>query len=163
MGIRWSSSYWGEIASGGITANMEGKHEGWIRIQLGDIDQWITLVPRPRHFGGHQWYFLCPALNRDASVVWLPSGANRFCSRQNWGRRVAYASQFADPDNRAHMGKAKIKAKLIGHLDPEEWDLPPKPKWMRWNTYNRYVERFDSYESILDGGIEELLAKFLQK
>jgi hypothetical protein len=35
------------------------------------------------------------------SVLWMPPGANRFCSRQAWGRRVAYASQFADPDNRA--------------------------------------------------------------
>ena len=160
-GIRWSSDYWGEIASGVITANMEGKYEGWFRIQLADLDQWITLVPRPRHFGGHQWYFICPVMNRDCSVVWLPPGANRFCSRQTWGRRrVAYASQFADPDNRAHIGKAKIKAKLIGDLDPDEWELPPKPKWMRWKTYNRYVERFDMYESVLEDGIEELLAQF---
>ena len=146
-GIRWSSDYWGEIASGVITANMEGTYEGWFRIQLADLDQWIALVPRSRHFGGHQWYFICPVMNRDCSVVWLPPGASRFCSRETWGtRRVAYASQFADPDNRAHIGKAKIKAKLIGDRDPDEWDLPPKPKWMRWKTYNRYVERFDTYE-----------------
>ena len=103
-------------------------------------------------------------MNRDCSVVWLPPGANRFCSRQMWGtRRVAYASQFADPDNRAHIGKAKIKAKLIGDLDPDEWELPPKPKWMRLKTYNRYVERFDRYESVLEDGIEELLNKFFSK
>ena len=42
-------------------------------------------------------------------------------------------------------------------------DLPPKPKWMRWRTYNRFVERFDSYEEILDGGIAELMAKWLGK
>jgi hypothetical protein len=60
---------------------------------------------------------------------------------------VAYASQFLDPDNRAHRGKAKIKARLIG-CDPEEWELPPKPKWMRWQAYNRYVERFEGYEEI---------------
>jgi hypothetical protein len=160
-GIRWSSDYWGEIASGVITANLEDKYEGWLRVQLEKLDQQITLIPRPRHFGGHQWYFICPAMNRDCSVVWLPPGANRFCSRQKWGgRRVAYATQFADPDNRAHIGQAKIKAKLIGDLDPDQWDLPPKPKWMRWKTYNRYVERFDTYEAILEDGIEELLAKF---
>jgi hypothetical protein len=34
-GIRWSSDYWGEIASGFITANMEGNYEGWLRIQIG--------------------------------------------------------------------------------------------------------------------------------
>jgi hypothetical protein len=161
IGIRWTSSYWGEIASGVVTANMESKHQGWLRIQLGDLDQLITLIPRPRHFGGHQWYFICPAMNRDCSVLWLPPGANRFCSRQTWGaRRVAYASQFAGPDNRAHIGQAKIKAKLIGDLDPDQWELPPKPKWMRWKTYNRHVERFETYESILEDGVEELLAKF---
>ena len=162
--IRWNSTYWGEIASGFITANMEGRYEGWLRIQIGDLDQWIILVPRPRHFGGYQWYFVCPVINRDCSVIWLPPGASRFCSRQKWGRRrVAYASQFADRDNRAHLGQATIKARLIGDLDPDEWDLPPKPKWMRWRTYNRYVERYDGYEEILDYGIAELMAKFLSK
>jgi hypothetical protein len=70
-----------------------------------------------------------------------------------WGnRRVAYSSQFLDPDNRAHRGKAKIKQRLIGDCDPGEWELPPKPKWMRWRTYNRPIDRFDSYEGILDRG-----------
>ena len=31
------------------------------------------------------------------------------------------------PDNRAHLGKARIKARLIANLDPDEWDVPPKP------------------------------------
>jgi hypothetical protein len=64
---------------------------------------------------------------------------------------------------RAHRGQAKIKARLIEDLDPDEWDLPPKPKWMRWSTYNRYVERFDTYQAILEDGMEELLAKFVSK
>ena len=36
----------------------------------------------------------------------------------------------------------------ISGLDPEEWDFPPKPKWMRWPTYNRAVEKFDKYEEV---------------
>jgi hypothetical protein len=157
--IRWTNTYIGEeIASGVITSNMEGKHEGWLRIQLGDLDQTIVLVPKPRHFGGHQWYFVCPVMNRYASVLWLPPGAERFCSRQTWGRQVAYVSQFAGPDHRAHIGQAKIKSRLIADLDPGEWDLPPKPKWMRWSTYNRHVQKFDVYEDILNQGIAELMA-----
>jgi hypothetical protein len=139
--IRWSWTYTGEeIASGLITANMEGEYEGWLRIQIGELDQTIILVPRPRHFGGHQWYFVSPAMNRRCSVLWMPPGAHRFCSRETWKRQVAYASQFADPDNRAHLGQAKIKSRLIADLDPDEWDLPPKPKWMRWRTYDRLVQ-----------------------
>jgi hypothetical protein len=50
---------------------------------------------------------------------------------------------------------------LIGTLDPDEWDLPPKPKGMRWRTYQRYVDRFDRYENALDYGLELLAARFL--
>jgi hypothetical protein len=164
IGIRWYSTYWEEeIASGVITADMSGEHEGWLRIQLGKLDQRIILVARPRHFGGRQWYFMCPVMNRPVSVLWKPPGAVRFCSRQTWGRQVAYHSQFSDWTNRAHIGKARIKARLIADLDPAEWDLPPKPKWMRWSTYNRYVERYDNYEAVLDYECVELAAKLGKK
>jgi hypothetical protein len=49
--------------------------------------------------------------------------------------------------------KAKIKSRVIGNLNPDEWDLPPKPKWMRWRTYNRFVDRYEAYEDILDRGL----------
>ena len=56
-----------------------------------------------------------------------------------------------------------VKSRLIADLDPDEWDLPPKPKWMRWRTYNRLVDRFDAYETILDSGCAELVARLLAK
>jgi hypothetical protein len=86
IGIRWSSSYWGEIASGFITADMASAYEGWFRIQIGNLDQRIILVPRPRHFGGHQWYFVCPVMNRYCSVVWLPPGMVRRLSVAWWSQ-----------------------------------------------------------------------------
>jgi hypothetical protein len=98
-------------------------------------------------------------MNRRVSVVWKPPGATRFCSRQTWGRQLAYQSQFNDPTNRAHAGKEKIKSRLIADLDLDEWDLPPKPKWMRWKTYRRYEAKFDHYEAILDYGCAALAAK----
>ena len=112
--------------------------------------QQITLVSRPRHFGGLQFFFACPATGRLATVLWKPPGASKFCSRQAWGRQVAYRSQFQNASDRAYLGKERIKERLIGDLDPNQWDLPPKPKWMRWATYNRYVERFDDYEEMAD-------------
>ena len=30
------------------------------------------------------------------------------------------------------------------------WDLPPKPKGMRWATYEKCVDRFDAAEEMLD-------------
>jgi hypothetical protein len=151
-GISWTNPYWGEVASARISADMSGRSEGWLRVQLGSLDQRIVLVAKPRHFGGLQWYFVCPVKHRPASVLWKPPGAWRFCSRQTWGRQVAYHSQFQDQTSRAHLGKERIKSRLIANLDPDEWDLPPKPRWMRRKTYERYEMRFDRYEEILDYG-----------
>jgi len=160
----WASSYFDEeIANAYFTAHMS-QHEGLLRIHMDDAEQTIFLTPRPRRFGGHQWYFVCPTVNRYCSVLWRPPGATHFSCRQAWGsRRVAYASQFLDPDNRAHRGKAKVKAKLIADLDPDDWELPPKRKWMRWRTYDRYVDRFDRYEEILNEGVAELMARFIRR
>jgi hypothetical protein len=134
--IRWTYTYTGEeIASGLITASMEG-------ISGLAANPNRKSGTQPRYFGGRQWYFECPVTHRHCSVLWMPPGASRFCSRQTWSRQVAYASQFADPDNRAHLGQAKIRSRLINNLDPNEWDLPPKPKWMRWRTYNRFRRAF---------------------
>lgn len=162
-GIKWTHSYWGEIASGLISADMTGPFEGWFRIQVGSLDQQIRLATEQRHFGGRQWYFICPVKNGRVSVLWKPNGATRFCSRQTWSRQVAYHSQFHDATNRAHAGKARIKARLIADLDPDEWDFPPKPKWMRWATYSRYEARYDHYEAILDYGCVALAAKLMAK
>jgi hypothetical protein len=159
----WTNSYTGEETAKAHFTSVMSAQEGRLEIHLNDTLQTIFLAPRRRHFGGHQWYFVCPVRKRCASVLWRPPGAKSFRSRQAWGRSVAYASQFLDPDNRAHRGKAKIKARLIGDCDPEEWELPPKPKWMRWQTYNRYVERFDGYEEILNSGLERLVAIARQK
>ena len=40
----------------------------------------------------------------------------------------------------------------IGGFDPAEWEFPPKPKWMRWSTYERAKKQFDRYQAILDQG-----------
>lgn len=164
-GIRWTNSYTGEeIATGNITAEMSVPDEGWLRIQIGDLDQRIILVSRQRHFGGRQWYFICPYMNRRVSVLWMPSGARDFACRQRWDGRVAYGSQFSDRVNRAHQGKVRINSRLcsIGGFDPDEWEFPPKPKWMRWRTYKRAEAQFDCHQAVLDQGLEALAAKFRQ-
>ena len=67
-GITWSDSYWGEVASGFITADMTHPDNAWFEISIGGFRQRITLVSRPRHFGGRQWFFQCPATNRLATA-----------------------------------------------------------------------------------------------
>ena len=121
VGITWTNSYFDEeIASGTITADMSGPNgpHGWLRIQIGGLDQHIHLVAYPRHFGGRQWYFICPYLSRRVSVLWMPPGARDFACRQWWGRQVAYASQFSTPVDRAHRGKARINSRLCSDWRP---------------------------------------------
>ena len=137
--------------------------EGLFCIRIGDLDQQIRLVTLPRHYGGRQWFFVCPVINCRASVLWMPRGAQQFASRHAWPGQVAYRSQFMTPKDRADLGKEKIKQRLIGELDPEEWDLPPKPKWMRWKTYHRFVEQFDRYEAVLDAGALSRVKKLLNR
>lgn len=159
-GIRWSHPYWDEMATGSIAADLTGERDGWFQIEVGDVYQRIALVACPRPFGGRQWYFICPQLGGRASVLWRPPGASRFRSRQGWGRHVvAYASQFNDATGRAHLGQSRIKSRLIGNNDQDEWDLPPKPKWMRWRTYDRLEGRFDHYEAVLNDGTAALVAR----
>ena len=81
------------------------------------------------------------------------------------GRQVAYASQFMDRIARSHRGAATIKSKLcsVGGFNPDEWELPPKPKWMRWRTYNRMVERFDRYEVMGEEGLLKALARVVYR
>ena len=162
--MRWTNRYTGEItANAFLTADMRWEHEGTLQIEMADMEQTIILTPRRRKFGGHQWYFMCPYEDRCCSVLWRPPGASEFRSRQGWRGRVAYSSQFLDRTNRAHRGQAKIKTRLIGEHAPDEWALPPKPKWLRWATYDRYAEKFYRYEAILGEGVDELLAKLFEK
>jgi hypothetical protein len=163
--IQWTCS--GEvIALVLITANLCDPATSWLRIQAPTVDQQITLISCPRHFGGRQWYFICPFENKRASVLWMPPGAKEFCSRQAWDGKVAYRSQFQSVYNRGHAGKAKIKARLIGNLDPDDWELPPKPKWMRWRTYKRLEERFEAYDGMTypdDSTLCALAAKLVRR
>ncbi len=161
--IRWVNSNGEVIASGWISADMEGDTEGLFCIRIGELDQRIHLVTLPRHYGGRQWFFVCPVTNGRASVLWLPPGAQQFASRHAWPGQVAYRSQFMTAIDRAHLGMERIKRRLIGELDPEEWDLPPKPKWMRWKTYHRLVERFERYEAALDAATLSRATKLVRR
>lgn len=119
---------------------------GTTRIHASWIDQTIRLVGCQRHFGGRQWYFVCPIQNRCVSVLWSLPGRRFFAGRKSLGKQVAYVSQYHSPGARAQYMKDKL-CNRIAVPEADEWDVPPKPKWMRWRTYERLSKRFKKYSS----------------
>ena len=131
-----------------VTANLADLTCPRMRIRMiGGLDQTIDLIAQERHLGGSQWYFSCPVLGLNASVLWKSPGATGFCSRQACGN-VGYRTQFVGSVNRARIGKERTRSRLGGdHTDSVNYDLPPaKPKWMRWATYQRHLGRYLAYE-----------------
>ena len=98
-------------------------------------------------FGGVRWWFICPRTFRRVSKLFLPRGGHRFWSRQAY--RLGYACQRLAPADRLWHRARKIRRELRGsdsHID----DYPDKPKWMRWPTYDRKIDRLASLESRAD-------------
>jgi hypothetical protein len=147
-----------------ITANLKlSDYGGLLELSILGQQQAFSLVSEPRHFGGLQWYAICSKTGRRVRVLFRPLGATFFASRYAWGRRAAYASQFLDPIGRAWRTKAKVKAALLGDEDPDEWDLPPKPKGMRWATYERWAARYDAAEEMLDTQLVMAAARLMKR
>lgn len=148
----WSYTYTGDqVASAWLSSDLTSPFNAWVKIEYGDRAQTIHLHRQDRHFGGGQWYFFCPRTNAHCSVLWLPPGATSFASRKHWGRRVAYGSQFEAQHDRALSQAQAIRYRLGGpdYAGIDEID-PPKPKGMRWRTYDRLIAKSRRLEGIAD-------------
>jgi hypothetical protein len=153
----------------GCEAHVGEPWDSFLRLRYGLVDYWtgeqlevddkINLATTRPKFGGLRWWFICPRQNRRVRKLYLAPGGRHFWSRQAY--RLTYTSQRGTAVDRAHRGQARIKARLIADLDPDEWDLPPKPKWMRWATYQRLVDKYDHYEAILDQGTLALVGRWM--
>ncbi len=96
-------------------------------------------------------------------MLYKLGGTPSFASRSAWGRQAGYASQFLDPVGRAWHTKAKVKQRLLGDADPDDWDLPPRPKGMRWRTYARWEARYDAAEDALDQRVCLAVARLIKR
>ena len=161
--LQWGYRYSGDlIASGWVTSDLSQERDGWLRLELGSLVQSIALEATPRHYGGRQWYFVCPQTGRRASVLWKPPGAKYFASRQTWGRQVAYGSQFEAPHDRALSAAQDIRYWLAGkdYISVIDGIPPPKPKGMHWSTYERIMSRCEGYEMIANQYLIAHLARW---
>jgi hypothetical protein len=148
-----SDHYWfdddgTQIAKARINSNMTMADAGIIRIVAGWIDQTIIIVGYPRHFGGQQWYFICPITSSRVAVLWSPPRERFFAGRKAWGNS-AYRCQCYGPGMRAHYMAMKFGDRISGsgtRTSPEwKWKVPRKPPGMHWKTYERLAKRCKAY------------------
>ena len=152
----------GRVAWGLINADLRDKKCARIRIlMVPSVDQTIDLVAEERNLGGVQWYFRCPVRGTRASILWKLPGAEKFCSLQSLDGRAAYHSQFVGEGRRAQIGRRRIRSRLGGNGNgPCDWYLPPpKPKWMRWPTYWRHIDKYLEYDGTVLNALAKLSAK----
>jgi len=105
--------------------------------QTGPQEQKISMATTPCPFGGVRWWWICPATGRWVRKLYLPNGGTRFLSRGPGAYRLACASQRQGRVDRMYARSRRLY-RLLGadYYGPLDGCWPPKPKGMRWQTYN---------------------------
>jgi hypothetical protein len=68
-----------------ITIEIELDHYGGeLSLSFSGRQQSFRLTARERHFGGRQWYVICPRTWKRVRVLYRPGGASWFASRHAW-------------------------------------------------------------------------------
>jgi hypothetical protein len=142
----------------------------WLRYDVdhfsrrtGPQEHRLTLVTTSCRFGGVRWGWICPATGRRVRKLYLPNGGTQFLSRGQGAYRLDYASQRQDRMDRAHSRSARLYRRLGANYYGAGGSWPPKPKLMRWTTYERLICEIDVTQERLDAafmvGAVKLLAR----
>ena len=100
---QWTSNHRGVITNAQSTIQKEGEDRASLRIVVvGKPEQRLELIAQPRHFGGKQWYFVCPVTGGKCS------------------RRV-------DATRRGPLLQPSSLGEEGGLLDAVRVNLPPRP------------------------------------
>lgn len=110
------------------------------------VEQSIRLTTTRPHFGGIRWWMVCPATGRRAAKLYKYPGCDLFVSREALG--MAYQSQREDALDRAIRRGVRVAEKLgRKNVGLDEVPYLPKPKWMRWRTYERTIAEAQSADA----------------
>ncbi len=120
----------------------------------------VRLLSTPQHLGGSRWWFECPRTGRRCVKLYLPRGGHRFWSRAAYS--LGYACQRADRMYQAQRQALKVYRALRGDGNWRD-GAPPKPKTMRWRTYERLANKLDHYNARFDRGWSLSVARLLSR
>jgi len=88
------------------------------------------------NYGGERAWFVCPDCEIRRNALYLSPGQTRFRCRAC--HNLAYATQQMDPHDRHLQHIRALQEQLDGGGgEYVPWSVPPKPKGMRWETYQR--------------------------
>jgi hypothetical protein len=100
----------------------------------------VYLEATRMHFGGRRLWFRCPRCDGRCRVL---HGTWRIACRRC--HKLRYCSQRETKEDRA----TRAMLKIVRRLNPDDPDpcndLPEKPQGMHWSTYDRFVERYETY------------------
>lgn len=109
------------------------------------VDELVLFAHTPTKFGGRRQWVRCPRCGRGCRKLY---GGCYFRCRLCHG--LAYASQSEPADQRA-IGRADKIAKRLhdmwGGATEAEYEFPPKPRCMRWTTYQRLEPEYDRLQN----------------
>lgn len=158
LGWRWTrhGALAGEIQCRVILdAPRAGRLELSYRCDGRPFAQAFALEAEPCRFGGLRWFAICPRRRRRVSKLYCIGGAG-FHSRHAYGRLAYAAQRTAQGWSRALHRRDRI---LFAKLKADDPDDAPKPKWMRWRTYDRLVAQLEAAEAECDRQLAGLIAR----
>lgn len=100
----------------------------------------IELETVPCHYGRRRWYFLCPYTHRRALKLYKWPGIDLFCHREAIRPQPTYTCQRVGGSDRIMAQRWALRRKLHDQYS-DLFSEPVKPKWMRWITFQRYLDR----------------------
>lgn len=131
---------------------LEGSGAARLELDYGweNKQQTVSLCHTAPNYGGKRWWMICPREGVRVGKLYLPSGGDRFASRQAW--QLGYQSQRSTEPDRALDRLSELQRKLgcAQHLGA----VPQRPKGMWQRTYKQHLEQYwklekDAYYAIL--------------
>ena len=102
------------------------------------VRQTVRLCFTVPHHGGKRWWMLCPFRHIRVGKLYLPSGGDRFASRQAW--RLGYQCQRVAHGDRASERLFRLQRKLGCTQGLGAFPRRPKGMWQR--TWERHLEHY---------------------
>ena len=112
------------------------------------------------NYGGRRWYAHCPYSGRRARKLYKFSGIDKFCHRDVVRPRPTYSSQRDSGNDRIIRQRWALRQRLRDDFS-DLFSEPMKPKWMRWQTFERFARRDAELAAREDVFVARLFARML--